>query len=258
MTKHRNPTGIDYGVWTELPAIAEDTPIPVDFAIIGGSSGPRTNDSFTINKDLDHPRKMFYGFYHTYPSWEEMAENWLENAFAMDAKFIWLDWERNILRSPLQLRPGHNASRAYRMIRMMGAEFNDQVGIYSNFNDYNYFKNFIPDHAEIPWWLAWPDENLEYNSPKFYEYWELTGREDGNYQFEQYAWKLPAAPFGVTNNKKAMDGNRFMGTLAELDAFLKITDPPPPPPGGCTEEERKRIKNQALHDAAGAVLALKE
>jgi hypothetical protein len=227
----KNPLGIDYGIWTEASGIKDDSIMQVDFVIIGAASGSRTNNSWAVNKTIEHPRIMIYGFYHSKGNWLDQAKKWLELALEIGAKAIWLDWERSDLSPFGDNEKGYDARRAAEIIFWLRNQFDGQVGIYSNFNDYIvYFKPYIEDHASIPFWVAWPDEQPDYNSASFHSWFAKTGRGEGNYQFEQFAWKISADQVLVLeNDKKSLDGDKWNGTLAELDEWLGIEYEEPDP-----------------------------
>jgi hypothetical protein len=223
------PTGPDYGGYTAIPKMPEVTPMPVDFVIIGSAWGKRTNGTFGINKKIDIRRRIHYGFYQHVGTWQEQANVWIKNAQEMGAQATFLDWERSTY-SALASRPGWNAQRAYNSIQKVGDVLQIPSGIYSNFNDYvEFFRPFVPEHADIPLWIAWPDNRPEYNSPDWDSWWAKTRRPVGDYVFEQFTWKEDAREYGAINGKKDMDYNLFNGSMAELDDFLGLAPVIPDP-----------------------------
>ncbi|MBW2675360.1 MAG: hypothetical protein JRD89_18445 [Deltaproteobacteria bacterium] len=243
------PQLLDYGGWTELPAISAETPTPVDGVIVGSAWGKNTVPTFEVNKTIDIKRKLMYGFYHDVnycADWRDMARLWLANALDMGAQAIYLDYERSS-RSDLEADPGGNANRAAAIIQWLQDRFAGDVGIYANFNDYVVsFAPYIHDHGDISYWVTWPDDKPDFNSADFDEWERKTGRTAGDYTFEQFTWKLYAPDYGVTNEKLGMDGNIYLGTHGELDEYLRLTVPEPPPPTqtdtqGCLNAIRNTI-----------------
>lgn len=77
--------------------------------------------------------------------------------------------------------------------------------------------------AQFPLWLARPG-TYEPVAPSA---WTKLGK---SWEIWQNSWTLPARAYGVTNGKKAIDGNVFRGGIAELQALFgyEVTEPPTP------------------------------
>ena len=249
--------GIDFGGYTEWRR-PEYPPMPIDFVVCGVAWGTNSNPTFEKNIEAvkAERRRMTYGFFHTLPDPKKQAERWLVNSDLMDSQFIWVDVERST-RSPLSIRPGHNASRIWTAVEWLQQRIGPKVGVYANFNDYGLIDDFEFPFHELPFWLAWPD-----NDPGPLggtdRWWRSIRREKHDNVFDQYSWKGLGPPFGTTNGKKSMDLNVSSMTPAELDRWLEIELDPPPPPVGCSDEEIKTIRNAAFQEASDTILALKE
>jgi len=250
--------GIDFGGYTVWRR--PDNPSkPIDFVICGVAWGKNSNTTFEQNIEAvkAERRRMTYGFYHTLPDPKKQAEKWLVNSDMMNSQFIWVDVERSA-RSPIHIRPGFNAERIWTIVEWLQARtLGDKVGIYANFNDYGLIDDYEFPFHELPFWLAWPDNDPA--PPGGTDRWWLTiKRQKHDNVFDQYSWKGDGPAFGTVNGKKSIDLNVSSMTPAELDVWLGITDAPPAPPvGEIPPELVAQIESVAYDKAIQAIERLK-
>jgi hypothetical protein len=244
--------GIDFGGYTRWKR-PPTSPLPIDFLVVGVAWGIYKNTTYDYNLPaiLQEPRLMTYGFYNGKHPWKEQAELWIGLSADAGSKFIWIDWERSA-SSILQDDPPRHAGRCANIYSFIQDNFDGNVGIYSNFNDYVVYLQPYVNARDWPWWVAWPDESYD-TLPGNSTWWNRIHREKGDYIIDQYSWKGYAPDYGEQENKKSMDLNVINPNI-NLDAFLGITPTEPPPePGGCS-----KAYNQAINLAVGKLETLKQ
>lgn len=225
------PHGIDHGGWTQwaLGAVVKKYRRHIDFVIMGVGWGAHEHPHFEANlpEILKVKRRMGYLFFNRDPAWEAQADFFLKQLERMDARAAWLDWERtNHLPNAgygvdETKRLGKQASKAWKIIEKVMANFDGPVGLYSNFNDYFLLQQFEFPIDTLPWWAAWPDDNPLSPCGNSW-WWDIIDRPMGDYLIDQYSWRGIAADWGATNTKDKMDLNIFNGSMKLLDEFLRI------------------------------------
>lgn len=234
MTK---PLGIDYGRYTTW-ARPVDPPQPIDFVIAGVTSGTYQVKSFDVNVPALQLEKrlMTYHFYESGPAWLPQGDLFAKSSALVKSRALWVDYERSTY-SKLDKR---TAFQVAEMLYWLGERF-PRVGIYANIYDFvAFFQKYVGDLADtVEWWVAYPPKNNTNPDivPKWDYIWGGPNRSFESCRFLQYSWTGDAQLYGATNDKKSMDLDSYLGTMAELDEWLDIDEDPgtpvPPPVSGC-------------------------
>ena len=247
--------GIDFGGYTEWRRDQIKDIHQVDFVICGIAWGNTINPTWAHNKPQikDEERRLLYQFFNHAPSAQAQSDLILEEVHDVDAHAIFIDVERSAygLREDLPLAP--QAVKIWEILAEVKNNFDGQVDLYSNFNDYFIINRFVP-MQQMDWWCAWPDE-WNGNEPGSIEWWNKIKRAFGNYKFDQWSWKGYAPDYGAVNDKKSMDLTQFKYSLAELDRWLGIdvSSPPSPPP-----KPNDEVYNLALDEFEGKIHEAKQ
>ncbi len=232
------PHGLDFGGWTvwDPEMVKEEYKDLIDFVIwgIGWGALPHPHYDYMVPIIKKLLRKMIYPFFNRAPAWEKQADFILRTIDLVEPRAVFIDWERtNHLPNKgygvdETERLGNQASKAWRIIEKVQANFDGPVGLYSNFYDYMIFQRYGYPLHELPFWATFPDD-IPFGTPGTDQFWRWVDRPKGDYLIDQYSWNGHGPDWGTTNGKMKMDLNVFPGGMKELDKFLGIKDGPPSP-----------------------------
>jgi GH25 family lysozyme M1 (1,4-beta-N-acetylmuramidase) len=217
--------GVDLSRWDVSFDPAKATGV-IDFAIMKACEGTFRDSKFAeiwagVQKV---PIRGAYHYLRSGMSWQTQADFFLSVVNGFDFHLYALDFEAtgNTMGAPL-------ASAAHSWIEYVASKTGKMVILYTNSSHYDAdlfpYGDWMKDH---PLWVAqyWkdPTPDKDPNLPK--------KRKPGDWSIYQYASEINfpghAKEYGTPVN--SIDLNVFNGTVADMRAWLKLSELPPTPP----------------------------